>query len=311
MNQSQNTAVVHIGVDVSAKTLEIAGLKARRSLSNDARGHTILLRDLPAGAHVVLEATGGYERALWLALLRAGRRVSRLNPARVRHFAKAESLLAKTDKLDAELLAEFGRRMNPAPDTLPHEAVLQLDALVARREQLAQASATQQVQLEHLTHPALLRQGRSLMRVLRAQMRALERDIVRLLGHETLQAKACRLQQLQGVGPIVSATLLSTMPELGSLEPGRAAALAGLAPYNYDSGPMRGQRHIRGGRLRVRRVLYMAALSAITHNQRFKAFYQNLMIRGKSFKVAITATMRKLIVLLNRMLKEPNFRLAN
>jgi len=300
-------------VDVSAEWLDIHGLPSRsdKRLANTPAGHTKLLASLPAGAHVVLEASGGYEQALWLALLRAGKVVSRVNPSRVRHFARATMKLAKTDKIDAQLLAEFGATLKPKADTLPKDWELELTQLVNRREQLVSVRAQQEVQLKQLSHGQLRKLAAKLIAALDKQVAALDKLIAALLKEPEAQHKAQRLRQMRGIGPVTCATLLCLLPELGSLDNSRISSLAGLAPHPYDSGPMRGQRHIQGGRVKVRRVLYMAALYCVRTNPILGAFYRRLLKHGKPFKVAITAVMRKLLCVLNQLLANPNFSLAS
>jgi transposase len=305
--------VVHIGVDVCAQWLDIHGLPRKKitRLANAAAGHTKLIAALPACAHVILEATGGYEQALWLALLRAGKAVSKLNPARVRNFARASMRLAKTDAIDAAVLSAFGATLRPQADTLPASWELELSDLVSRREQLVTARAMQKTQLQQLTHPQLVAQAQALIKTLSAQVLELNKLIKAVLAQDEARQKAARLQQMDGIAQVAAATLLAELPELGRLEDSRIASLAGLAPHPYDSGPMRGQRHIQGGRKKVRRVLYMAALRCLLHNPILKTFYQRLLSRGKPFKVAITAVMRKLLCVLNRLIADPNFQLAH
>jgi transposase len=305
--------VVYIGVDVSLQWLDIHGLPRKKTtrLANSSAGHAKLIAALPPAAHVVMEATGGYEQALWLALLRAGRPVSKLNPGRVRNFARASMKLAKTDAIDAAVLASFGRTFNPQPDTLPADWQVELSSLVTRREQLVTARAVQKTQLQQLTHPQLIGQARALVEALGGQIGQINKLIKAVLNHEQARQKAARLQQMDGVAQVAAATLLAELPELGRLDDARIASLAGLAPHPHDSGPMRGQRHIQGGRKKVRRVVYMAALRCIAHNAILKAFYQRLLKAGKPFKVAITAVMRKLLCVLNRLIADPNFQLAH
>lgn len=311
MNDASVASVVYVGVDVSAKLLDLAGVSRLKQVPNTPAGHQRLLRALPAGAHVILEASGACEHVLWLTLLRAAVKVSRVNPAKVRHYARAKGRLAKTDTLDAQMLVSFGEGMRPEPDVLPSQQMLQLQALVARREQLVTTHAIQQVQLQQLQNDALCTQTKALMKFLEGQIKELEKSMAALIGSEEFKPKAQRLQQMPGVGAVTSATLLALMPELGRHSDSRICALAGLAPHPYDSGPLKGQRHIQGGRLRVRRVLYMAAISSLRHNRILKDCYKRLRERGKPAKVAITALMRKILCLLNKLLTNPNFTLAS
>jgi transposase len=310
MNQSTPAPnIVYIGVDVDSKSLQLHGMARRKQLPNTGAGHATLIGLLPASAHVIMESSGGYEKALWLALLRAGCRVSRLNARRVRCLAGTKGQWAKSDPRDAALLAEFGAKLVPKPDVLPTEARLELEDLVCRREQLVNQRAQCDVQSQQLRRESLMEQAAALLAFLDEQIHALDIQIERCLKGPELAAKAQRLQQVCGVGPGVCSTLLATMPELGNLSDTQAAALLGVAPYDDDSGQYRGARHIRGGRVRPRRALYMAALCASRHNPILRAFHQRLLNKGKPFKVAITAVMRKLIILLNRLIREPHFML--
>ena len=316
MNTHSTSAaeVVHVGVDVCAEWLDIHGIPSKKKafrLANTTAGHRKLIAMLPPGEHVILEATGGYEQALWLALLRAGKTVSKLNPARVRHFAKASMKLAKTDAIDAAVLAAFGAALKPQPDTLPPDWELELSSLVGRREQLVTARAIQKTQLLQLSHPQIITQAKVLIKALSRQIAQLDKLIKTALDHQDAREKAARLQQMNGIAQVAAATLMAELPELGSLDDSRIASLAGLAPHPYDSGPMRGQRHIQGGRKKVRRVLYMAAVRCVSINPILKTFYQGLLKRGKPFKVAITAVMRKMLCVLNRLIADPKFQLAN
>jgi transposase len=313
--QSCHTTV-YIGIDVCAQWLDVAGLDAGakpkiRRLPNTASGHALLVKLLPAAAHVVFEASGGYEHKLWLALLRCGKKVSRVNPARVRHFAKADMKLAKTDAIDAAVLAAFGARFDLRADVLPADWELELAGLVNRREQLVAARAQQEVQLQQLHNPRLQLQAKRLIKTFDQQIKHLDKLIAGLLQSEAAKPKAERLCLMQGVGPTVAATLIAHLPELGTLTDKQISSLAGLAPHPEDSGPVKGIRHIQGGRMKVRRVLYMASLHCVRCNAILKTFYQRLLIKGKPFKVAITAVMRKLLCVLNKLIARPDFTLAS
>jgi transposase len=193
---------------------------------------------------------------------------------------------------------------------LPSEAQLELEDLVARREQLVTLRARTDVQTQQLSRPCLIEESQALLAFLDSQIHELDIRIAQCIKDEAMAQKAKRMQQVRGVGPGLCATLLANMPELGTLKDNQAAALIGVAPYDDDSGNHRGARHIRGGRAKPRNVLYMAALSASRHNPILRAFYLRLVNKGKPHKVALTAVMRKLIILLNRLIKEPNFTLA-
>lgn len=302
---------VYFGIDISAQTLDIAGLPKLKQLPNTPQAHAKLLSLLPPNAHVILEATGGYEQPLWLALLHANHRVTRLNPSRIRHFARSHQQHAKTDALDAAILQLFGQERHPAPDPVPNPALLQLQALINRREQLVQCCAQQQVQLKQLRLPALQQQASDLITVLKDQIKLLDQQILKTITADSeLTAKAKRLSQLPGIGPTTRAILLALMPELGQENDARLCSLAGLAPHAYDSGPMRGIRRIHGGRHKVRKALYMSAITSLNHNPILKTFYNNLRNRGKPAKLALTAVMRKILCVLNKLISNPNFSLA-
>jgi transposase len=311
MNHSTPTpTVVYIGVDVGIKILQTHGLPRRKQLPNTKEEHQTLIQLLPPGAHVIMESSGGYEKPLWLALLRAGCKVSRVNARHVRCLAGAKGQWTKNDACDAALLAEFGATRQPKPDVLPSEAQLELEDLVARREQLVTLRARTDVQAQQLSRPCLIEESQALLAFLDSQIHELDTRIAQCIKDEAMAKKAKRMQQVRGVGPGLCATLLANMPELGTLKDNQAAALVGVAPYDDDSGNHRGARHIRGGRAKPRNVLYMAALSASRHNPILRAFYLRLVNKGKPHKVALTAVMRKLIILLNKLIKEPNFTLA-
>ena len=312
MSQNNNT-INYVGVDVAKKSLELDGVGCRRELANDANGHRRLLQLLAKSAqpvHVILEASGGYEQALVRLLHEAKIPVSIVEPFRVRSFARAKGLRAKTDPIDAKVLRIFGEAIRPQPSLAPRSEQLRLAELVTRRAQLIDSEVAESNRSAHYLDPLLRRQARTYLRFLRGQIEQCERAIAGLIEKDpSMQQHSARLQQVPGVGTITAATLLADMPELGTLSDETAAALAGVAPYNNDSGPFRGMRRIRGGRASVRRALYMASLSAVRHDPVLKCFYQRLRGAGKKPLVALVAVMRKLIILLNRLLKTPSFTL--
>lgn len=306
-------SVVYIGVDVAKDTLVFsADGKCSRSVANNLRGHQKLLRCLSPQTQVLCEATGGYERHL-VAFLQTQRiPVSVLNPRQVRDFARAQGRLAKTDAVDATVLVAFGQTFQPAPTVPASAAQTRLSALSNRREQLLAMRKAELCRLPHCDDAFVRRSVQKTLRFLDKEIAAQAAQIQTLLSHEqALQQKVERLQQVRGVGVQTAVQVVAYLPELGTLSQRQAAALAGLAPINHDSGGMRGQRHIAGGRAKVRTALYMAALSAARCNRILGAFYQRLRAAGKPAKVALVAVMRKLIVLFNTMLKHPNFQLAN
>jgi transposase len=309
-------SVVYVGMDIAKATLDLHALSPSpqfRQFTNSPAGHRALRRWLQGlgPIHVVCEASGGYERSVVLALQQAAVAVSVINPRQARDFARAQGRLAKTDQLDAQVLAEFGECLRPAVSSAPSAAQRQLAELVSRRQQVQQLRGAEHNRLEHTTHPAVRRQVQRHLLGLERQLEQLDTWITELIDAEpTLTQKMARLCAVVGVGRITAAVLLATMPELGTLNRRQAAALVGVAPFNRDSGPRRGHRLIGGGRPVARRALYMAALVAAFANPRFKVFYQHLIAAGKAPKVALVAVMRKLIIVLNQLLKNPEFQLT-
>lgn len=300
--------IVHVGADVAQSHIdlhgEIAGLPAR--IANTKAGLARLLKMLnPAGAavQIVCEATGGCERLLVAACHQAGVAVCVLNPRQVRDFARAKGQLAKTDAIDARILRDYGRTFAPAPDE-PLDPVLQkLAAYSARRRQLILMRSAEKNRTLR-ADPVLAASHRAILRALDRQIAAIDAALARTVAScARLRAKIAALTKVKGVGPTTATALLAALPELGSLSKNQASALAGLAPFNRDSGLYRGQRHIHGGRLPVRSALYMAALVASRFNPVIKAFYLRLRSAGKPPKLALTASMRKLLIHLNSSLK--------
>lgn len=312
MNPTMSPIPVHIGVDVSKAVLAIHGPQLKCELPNTASGHRRLIKSLPPGAHLIIEATGGYERELTLALHEAQIALNVINPRLARDFARAQGRLAKTDAIDACVLADYGACFHPEPDAIPTPSQVELCEMVSRRGQILGARTAEKNRAEHHRMAKIRSQALKAMRFMDKQVAQLDLWIAQALeADEALKKKSERLQQLVGIGPVTASVLLAHMPELGSVERGEAAALLGVAPLNHDSGPYRGQRHIRGGRGAPRACLYMAALVAVVHNPTLKAFYQRLRANHKPAKVALTAVMRKIILVLNHMLKNPHFVLAS
>jgi transposase len=235
-----------------------------------------------------------------------------LNPARVRHFARATGQRAKTDDIDAAILSAYGQALQPKPTAPRTEQEQQLAELIRRRVQVVEILVAQRQQAERLTVPALRRQAQSLVRRLERDVAQIEDQLKALRTQAAiLDARVQKLEAITGVGAITALGVLAELPELGTLNRRQAAALAGLAPHPRESGQWHGRRSIGGGRAPVRRALYMAALVAAHSNRQLKEFYQRLRAAGKPAKVALTAIMRKLIVLMNHILKNPNFALQN
>ena len=308
-----NPSTLHVGLDVAKLTLQVDLAARSLALANIPAGHRTLLNHLRRlqakvgrPVHVVCEGTGGYERAVVRALQAENVPVSVHKAARVRAFARARGRLAKTDALDAAVLSAFGAAMQPAGDTPPSAGEAALAALVARRDQLKELVALEARRDEHHEPPRVKKQAVLLQKQLAAHLQKIEAEITALLAASAeVGGRVQRLTQVAGVGAVSAYTLLASLPELGQLPRGAIAALAGVAPMNADSGPMRGQRHIRGGRAPARKALSRAALCATLHNPLLKAFYQRLRAKGKAAKVALTAVMRKLLIHLNSLLKTP------
>lgn len=311
---NQNLPSVYVGLDIAKASLQLHIQGKSFDLANTAKGHAQLIKRLAAtaGAHVICEATGGYERAVVAALQSAAIPVSVINPARVRQFARASGELAKTDPIDATTLAAFGRAFQPEPTPPRSAAEIKLAALVSRRAQLIELHVAERQRADTCTEPALRKLFTAWLVQMEKQIGKVEALIEALLNEQTrLASQVQRLNEITGVGRITAVTVLATLPELGQINRRQVAALAGLCPYNRDSGKWTGKRCISGGRAEVRSILYMAALSASRRNHLLKPFYDRLIAAGKPGKVALTAVMRKLIVLMNHLLKNPDFALAS
>lgn len=296
-----------VGVDVSKAALDVDCLpvSAREQFSNDAEGINALVRRLKGSAveRIVLEATGGYETALASALAAAGLPVVVINPKRVRDFAKASGILAKTDRLDARVLAAFGQVIAPPVRALPDAAQRALAELLARRMQLV-AMRAQEKARRGTVLPVARCDIEQHITWLDKRIGKLDADLKeRLRSADIWKEKVTLLDSVPGIGKVSLFTLLARLPELGSLNRAQIAALVGVAPFNDDSGKRRGSRYIQGGRAEVRGVLYMATLTATRCNPAIKQFFDRLIASGKPFKVAMTACMRKLLTILNVVLK--------
>jgi transposase len=309
-----NPSILHIGLDVAKLSLQLHLAGRFHSLSNDRQGHVRLLKLLRPhpNAHVVCEATGGYEQSAVRTLQAADIPISIIEAGRVRYFARAQGQRAKTDPIDAAVLTDYGAAFKPAATPGVSSQQQRLADVCQRRRQLIHTRTAEHNRAEHYTDPLCVRQARQLQKTLEKQIEQCDQALTALIAADArLAHKAKRLNAIAGVGPVVAATLLAEMPELGKLSPQTAAALAGVAPYNRDSGPQKGVRHISGGRRPVRCALYMAALSAARHDPILKAFYLRLRAAGKKPLVALTAVMRKLVVLMNHLLKNHEFQLAH
>jgi transposase len=294
-----------MGIDVAKATLDVwvEPDGAGWTVPNDVRGLAALtepVRSRPVSL-VVLEATGGYEYAAVVALSAAGQAVAVVNPRQVRDFARASGRLAKTDRIDAPVLARFGAAIRPEARRLPSEGVRELDQLVTRRRQVRDMLQAEKNRLA-LARGAVRRQIEDHIAWLQRQLAAVEQDLrQRIEASPVWRAKEDLLRSVPGVGPTVAFTLLAELPELGTLSKREIAALVGVAPFARDSGTLRGKRAIWGGRASVRTCLYMAAVSASCHNPLLRAFYQRLLAAGKDKKLALVACIRKLLVIFNAM----------
>jgi transposase len=296
-----------LGIDISKRTwdVHVRPTGQRFSTTADEAGLRLLLKTLKPleTCWIVLEATGGLERRLVADLIDAGHQVAVVNPRQVRDFARSLGRLAKTDRLDAEVLSLFAEKVQPRLSEKTPEKQLELDALVTRRRQLVQFHVAEQVRVEQASSKATRKSILHLMEVLRKEIAKLDAAIARLIEtDDDWRQKADLLKSVPGVGTQSAASLLAELPELGKLNRQQISALAGLAPFNRDSGQSQGKRSIWGGRAAVRSILYMAALTARRCNQRLKAFADRLTAAGKPFKVMMTACMRKLLTTLNTMI---------
>jgi transposase len=296
-----------IGIDVAKAPLDIAIRPSgeRWAVPNDAGDIMTLVERLQAlhPTLIVLEATGGWERAVTSALATAGLPVVVVNPRQVRDFARATGQLAKTDALDARALAHFADVIRPTPRPLPDAQTQELRALLGRRQQLVVMRTAEQNRLTG-TRTRLITDIEAHITWLNARIATLDNDLEILRRASPVwRENDDLLQSAPGIGPVCARTLLLELPELGTLNRQQIAALVGVAPLNCDSGTLRGRRTMWGGRAHVRTVLYMGTLVATRYNPRMKAFYQRLLAAGKLKKVALTACMHKFLTILNAMLK--------
>jgi transposase len=301
------TTELYAGIDVSKGRLEVAvrPVGERFGVPNDDAGIDELVGRLEERrpALVVLESTGGLERSLVAALAASGLAVAVVNPRQARDFARATGRLAKTDRIDAYVLAHFAEAVRPTPRAVPEEEAYVFRAILARRRQIVEMLTAENNRLG--TAPRAVRKR------IEAHVRWLEKELKRtdddldeaIEQSPTWRENAALLRSVPGVGPVLCRTLLAELPELGTLTHKQLAALVGVAPLNRDSGTMRGKRAVWGGRSGVRAALYMAALVATRHNPQVKEFYERLLAAGKAKKVALVACMRKLLIILNAVLK--------
>ena len=298
---------VFVGIDVSKDRLDVhvRPLGSGFSVANDAAGHAALIGRLRPlrSKRIVLEATGGYERALWIALSEAGLVAAVVNPRQVREFARASGRLAKTDRLDAAVIAHFAETFSPAGIRNPDRVADRLGEHVLYRRRLSEEAVALDNQLRQLAE--LRPRAERRLASLKAEIKEIDREMQAIIaGDPGKKALYACLTAYKGVGPVLACTLIANLRELGRLTRHQAAALIGVAPINHDSGAWRGHRAIAGGRVGVRNVLYVATLSAVRYNPAIKAFYRRLRDNGKPGKVALVACMRKIAVTLNAMVRD-------
>ncbi len=299
---------IFVGVDVAKKSWDVHLLPVGKSMKlvADEAGLSKLRTELATlgSCLVVMEASGGYERELAADLVAAGHEVAVVNPRQVRDFARGMGYLAKTDPLDARVLARFAEVVGPRPLQKLPEKQAELEALVTRRRQLIELRTMEKNRLGQTSLKPAQKSIAGLLDAIRKQIRDVDKAILKLIeSHDDWRTTAEIARSVPGIGQVTGATLVAELPELGQLDRQAIAALVGVAPYNNDSGPHEGKRTIRGGRASVRCVLYMAALSGMRHNPMLKAFALRLRKLGKPAKVVITACMRKLLTLLNTLVR--------
>lgn len=299
-----------VGIDVSKDRLDVACLPETvlnsSTIDNNADGHRTVVEMLRrlAPRLIVIEATGGYHRLLVAALAAAGLPVVVVNPRQVRDFARAIGVLAKTDRIDAMVLARFGQKVDPPVRPLPDEQATVLQELVSRRRQLVELQTAEGNRLQQAATARIRSSIRAVLKTIERQIQLLDDELDdRIKGSPIWQHKVDLLTSVPGIGPQTARMLLVGLPELGQVSRQQIAALVGVAPLNRDSGTMRGRRTIWGGRATVRSALYMAALVASRYNPVLKAYYQRLVNAGKAKKLALIAVLRKLLITLNAMLR--------
>ena len=294
------------GVDISKDYLDVTIVDSDKMwrFTNNQVGIKKVIKVFQemASIMVVFESTGGLEISLWLALNQAGINAAPINPRQIRHFAQAKGKLAKTDNIDAQIIAQYGQAMKPNPQLVPDTQ--ELKELMARRSQIVEMIAAEKSRFKAARQKLIKQDIQDHIDWLQKRIHETDKELIRAIDdNPVLQEKAKLLRSTPGVGPTTTAALLIQLPELGTLNRHEVAALAGVAPLNRDSGRMRGKRTVWGGRASVRGILYMSALVATRYNPVISAFYRRLCAEGKAKKVAITACMRKLLIILNSMIK--------
>ena len=310
-----NRKTVHVGIDVSKKNLDINPFDNKPvQIKNTSAGIRSLIERIkahPCKIIVCCEASGGYEKLLCAMLPSAGIEVACVNARRVRSFAESRGILAKTDAIDARVIAAFSEVNKPRIISSTPDWLEELKALLIRREELLDMRKAEKSRLDPAPHHVIADLVREHILQLGACIRDIE-NALRILvkKHDELAGKVKRLTEVHSFGLIASTSLLAYIPELGSVTDNQATALAGLAPYNRDSGTKKGKRMVQGGRARIRRALYMPAVGASQRNHVFMEVYERLVTKGKPGKVALTAVMRKMVVLANRLMANPDFQIS-
>ena len=307
--QGREKSLMFVGMDVSKDRLDVHLRPSGESFAvpRDSEGvEALAARLLELGPElVVLEATGGFETVVAAGLAAAGLPLAVVNPRQIRDFARAAGRLAKTDPLDAEIIAHFAEALRPQPRPLPDEAARALGELVARRRQIIEMMVAERNRRRHMSQPKAIRSVERVLATLQAQLSDIESEIDDAIrGTPAWRAKEGLLTSVPGIGPKIARTLIAELPELGQLDRRKLAALAGLAPFNRDSGKLRGRRTIAGGRGQVRSALFMAVLVSIRRDLPLADTYRRLVQAGKPPKLAIVACMRKLLGILNAILRD-------
>lgn len=309
-----------VGIDVSKKKLDICILpqKLLFSVTNNSKGFSMLLKSLLKLdiQLILIESTGGYEKLLTIKLLEKKLPVQIINARHIRNYAKAKNINAKTDCIDSRIIAEFAQIIQPQQRKTLDKHSLELKEIVTRRSQILNQITAENNRLETIANKTVKKDILGHIKQLKKRFEHIEKELVRAIeANPDWKSKYQELLKIKGVGEVLAATLVAEMPELGKLNRKQIAALVGVAPFNRDSGNKSGKRFIKGGRAYLRKVLYMAALSSLQHNPVIKSFYYRLLSNGKVAKVAITACMRKLLVIINatykQYLHEQNLTLAS
>jgi len=300
---------IYVGIDVAKDRLDVHVRPSGEAfaVARDGEGLAALTARLSAlgPVLVVLEATGGFEVTVASALAAAHLPLAVVNPRQIRDFARATGRLAKTDALDAEAIARFGEAVKPEPRPVPDEQARALGELVARRRQIVEMMVAERNRRRQLTHRRVVKGLERHLAALQKELTEIEREIGdSIRGTPAWRENEDLLTGVQGVAGITAFTIIAELPELGTVGHRQITALVGLAPFNRDSGTLRGQRRIRGGRVAVRNALYMATLSAMRFNPVIKAFYDRLRAKGKPAKKAIVACMHKLLIILNAIIRD-------